>query len=80
MPDESSSKSSSTPKPISAWIAEIQQANSRGELLQAFDLAERGLEEFPDDAALRYNAVLALARVGRPGRRALATTDSSLEI
>lgn len=64
MPDESSSKSSSTPKPISAWIAEIQQANARGELLQAFDLAERGLEEFPDDAALRYNAVLALARVG----------------
>src|ERR1700683_1222110 len=51
-------------KPIGAWISEIHDANARGELLQAFDLAERALEEFPDDAVLRYNAVLALARAG----------------
>jgi hypothetical protein len=60
MPDESSSRSPSLSKPIGAWIAEIHNANSRGELLQAFDLAERALEEFPDDSVLRYNAVLAL--------------------
>lgn len=64
MPDASSSKSPLTSKPIGAWISEIHDANARGELLQAFDLADRALEEFPDDAVLRYNAVLALARAG----------------
>ncbi len=64
MPDESGSKSPTPAKPIGTWIAEIHEANARGELLQAFDLAERGLEEFPDNSVLRYNAVLALARAG----------------
>lgn len=64
MPDVSSAKSPLPSKPIGTWISEIHDATARGELLQAFDLAERGLEEFPDDSVLRYNAVLALARVG----------------
>ncbi len=36
----------------------------RGELLTAFDLAERGLGEHPDDLWLKHRAVLALARAG----------------
>ncbi len=64
MPDESSSKVSVPSKSVGAWISEIHDANARGELLQAFDLADRALEEYPDDSVLRYNAVLALARTG----------------
>src|SRR6266403_3764154 len=64
MADQSSSKLSVPSKPIDAWIAEIHNANARGELLQAYDLAERALEDFPEDSVLRYNAVLALARAG----------------
>lgn len=63
MHDESSSNLSLPSKPIGAWISEIRDANARGELLQAFDLAERALEDFPDDSVLQYNAVLALASV-----------------
>ena len=36
----------------------------RGELLSAFDLAERGLSEHPNDLGLKHRAVLALARTG----------------
>ncbi len=36
----------------------------RGELLAAFDLAERGLGQHPDQIALKHRAVLALARTG----------------
>jgi hypothetical protein len=37
---------------------------SRGELIEAYDLAERALTEFPDDLSLRYVAVLVLGRSG----------------
>lgn len=42
----------------------MRREERRGELLAAFDLAERGLEEHPDDMALKHRAVLALARAG----------------
>ncbi len=64
MPDENSSKLFLPSKPIGAWISEIHNASARGEVLQAFDLAERALEDFPDDSVLKYDAVLALARAG----------------
>lgn len=64
MPDESDSKSTDPAKSVGEWISEIRDANARGEVLQAFDLAERGLADFPDDSALQYSAVLALARAG----------------
>jgi len=64
MPDEKSSNLSDPAKAIGEWISEIRNANARGELLQAYDLAERALEDFPDDVVLRYSAVLALARAG----------------
>ena len=46
------------------WLAAVLQAERRGELLTAFDLAERGLDEHPGEVALRFHAVLALARTG----------------
>ena len=45
-----------------SWLADVDDAERRGELLLAFDLACCGLEEHPSDAGLRYGAVLALAR------------------
>ncbi|HWF25690.1 MAG TPA: adenylate/guanylate cyclase domain-containing protein [Solirubrobacteraceae bacterium] len=49
---------------IEDWLAAVRDAERRGELLSAFDLAERGLLEHPDDAWLGHRAVLALARAG----------------
>jgi hypothetical protein len=46
------------------WLTAVLQAERRGELLTAFDLAERGLDEHPGDVGLRFHAVLALARTG----------------
>jgi class 3 adenylate cyclase/tetratricopeptide (TPR) repeat protein len=52
------------PEPRETWVDAVVAAERRGELLSAFDLAERGLEEYPDDVWLRHRAVLALARAG----------------
>jgi class 3 adenylate cyclase len=52
------------PEPVEAWIECVRDAERRGELLAAFDLAERGLLEHQDDLWLRHRAVLALARAG----------------
>jgi len=52
------------PEPRESWVDAVADAERRGELLAAFDLAERGLEEHPDDVWLRHRAVLALARAG----------------
>jgi class 3 adenylate cyclase len=46
------------------WLEAVLDAERRGELLTAFDLAERGLDEYPDDVSLRFHAVLVLARTG----------------
>ena len=50
--------------PPRGWLAAVRREERRGELLSAFDVAERGLEEHPDDLALKHRAVLALARAG----------------
>ena len=42
----------------------MRDAERQGELLAAFDAAERGLVEYPDDRWLQHRAVLALARAG----------------
>ena len=39
-------------------------AMRRGNLLTAYDIAERGLRDAPDDLELKYLSVLALARSG----------------
>ena len=46
------------------WLDAVKFEERRGELLTAFDLAERGLAEHPDDLWLKHRAVLALARAG----------------
>jgi len=50
--------------PVADWRDTVGQAERRGELLTAFDLAERGLAAHPDDVWLKHRAVLALARAG----------------
>ena len=58
--------------PAATWLAAVRREERRGELLSAFDIAERGLEQHPDDVALKHRAVLALARAGateEAGRR-----------
>ncbi len=51
-------------RPASAWLAAVRESERRGELLAAYDIAERGLERYPDDVPLKHRAVLALARAG----------------
>ena len=65
------------------WAEAVGDAERRGELLTAFDLAERGLDEHPDDLWLKHRAVLALARAGstdeaarRFGEYGLAAVDA----
>ena len=48
----------------SDWLEAVVDAERRGELLRAFDLAEQGLDEHPGNVALQHRAVLALARAG----------------
>lgn len=61
-----------------AWLDAVRDAERRGELLSAFDLAERGLEEYPGDVALRYRAVLSLARTGSTGQAARRFSEFDL--
>jgi class 3 adenylate cyclase len=49
---------------IEEWRDNIRHAIGRSELLEAYDLAERALAEYPDDPHLRWAAVLVLARSG----------------
>jgi len=49
---------------------EMRAAIGRGDYLVAYDLAMRAASERPDDAAVRYLAVLALARAGATDRAA----------
>lgn len=69
-------------EPHQTWLDRVKEAERRGELFTAFDLADRGLEEHPDSVLLQHRAVLSLARAGstREARRrfesyGLATVD-----
>lgn len=53
-----------TPTSAGKWLEAVTDAERRGELLEAVDLAERGLAEHPEDVWLRHRAVLCLARSG----------------
>jgi hypothetical protein len=46
------------------WLEAVKDEERRGELLAAFDVAERGLTDHPGDVRLKHRAVLALARAG----------------
>ena len=68
------------PEPHSArqWLDAVKLEERRGELLTAFDLAERGLAEHPDDLWLKHRAVLALARAGATQEAARRFDDYGL--
>jgi hypothetical protein len=63
--------------PVSAHEA-VLEAERRGELLMAFDLADRALADDPDDLWLKHRAVLALARAGSTGEAARHFADYGL--
>jgi tetratricopeptide (TPR) repeat protein len=46
------------------WFEAVRHEERRGEFLTAFDLADRGLAEHPEDLLLKHRAVLSLARAG----------------
>jgi hypothetical protein len=60
------------------WAEAVRDAERRGELLTAFDLAERALDEHPDDLWLKHRAVLALARAGSTDEAARRFQDYGL--
>ena len=55
---------SETHSDVLKWHDVVRNAERQGELLAAFDAAERGLVEHPGDRWLQHRAVLALARAG----------------
>src|SRR6476620_8457948 len=59
-----SSADADVTRTASEWLEAVRGAERRGELLTAFDLAEQGLAEHPDELWLKHRAVLALARAG----------------
>ena len=63
-PDQLSGKSAA------GWLTEVRHAEREGELFLAYDLARQGLQDFPEDLALKHRAVLCLASTGARGRAA----------
>ena len=63
-PDDGPVGGSAQAQTAAWWLEEVRREERRGELLTAFDLAERGLAEHPDDIGLKHRAVLVLARAG----------------
>ena len=61
------------------WLEAVRREERRGEFLAAFDLAERGLAEHPDDVSLKHRAVLALARAGATDEAARRFADYGLD-
>jgi hypothetical protein len=61
------------------WLEAVKREERRGELLAAFDLAEQGLSEHPEDAALKHRAVLVLARAGATEEAARRFVDYGLD-
>ena len=57
----------------------MRREERRGELLAAFDLAERGLAEHPTELSLKHRAVLALARAGATDEAARRFVDYGLD-
>src|SRR5665213_1577600 len=53
-----------TRKTATDWLAEVRLHEREGELFRAYDLARQGLDQFPDDLALKHRAVLSLASTG----------------
>jgi len=56
------------PNDRDSWLNEAQSRAAAGDHLLAYDVASRGLEQYPQDPALKHAAVLALARSGAPAK------------
>ena len=54
------------------WLAWVKTSERVGDYIQAYDIANKGLADYPDDLALKHRAVLCLARSGGLER---ATTE-----
>jgi hypothetical protein len=61
------------------WLEAVVREERRGELLSAYDLVERGLEEHPGDLALQHRGVLVLARTGATARAAKWFSEFGLD-
>ena len=61
------------------WLTQVKQAEQRGELLEAYDIAQRGLAQYPDDLWLKHRAVLVLARAGATQMAAQRFREHGLE-
>ncbi|MBF0357648.1 MAG: DUF4071 domain-containing protein [Magnetococcales bacterium] len=69
----------STPAPsASELLAKVKKANNSAEYLLAYDQAMSGLEIYPLDVNLKFQAVLALARSGATGRAREAFNELGL--
>jgi hypothetical protein len=60
----------SSQQPASEWLEMVRREERRGELLAAYDIADRALEQHPGHVELAFRAVLALARTGSTGEAA----------
>lgn len=62
-------------EPVEVWLDRVKGLEGRHELLQAFDMARRGLEQHPDALWLKHRTVLCLLRLGavRSARALLRT-------
>jgi len=61
------------------WLEGVRREERRGEFLAEYDLANRGLDLYPDDLWLKHRAVLALARAGSTNEAARRFTELGLE-
>jgi class 3 adenylate cyclase len=77
--DQASSFDESGERTAEEWLDAVKDAERRGELLLAVDLAERGLAEHPKDLWLRHRAVLAMARSGSTGEAARRFREYGLD-
>ena len=55
---------SQMPDDHQSWLNDARSHAAAGDHLLAYDVATHGLERYPEDAALKHAAVLALARSG----------------
>lgn len=68
-----------TEESFEGWRRAVLEAERRGELLSAFDLADRAVAEHPDDGWFKHRAVLALARTGSTAEAKRRFADYGLE-
>ncbi len=64
---------------VEECLTAVSAANGSAEYLMAYDRAMSGLDLYPDDPRLKFQAVLALARSGAAGRAAEAFSLLGLE-